>query len=560
MCSANGNCIKLALLVSGTGLPVWQYEMVQRLREIPHVSIVLVLQRSGKQQDWSEKLIGKVTGFFSYLEAVALGWKGQADKLCDVKPLLENTPVLDTGLPAARQIFEAGRIDLLIDLQGHAPAEDYFYATSSQQIWRYFYSENRALQPERAGVREYAAGRNRFVSGVISQGLCGKVHYLLVAHNGINRPLFTQNVDQMLWKIADFIPHLLRQISTVEALHQHVQQRHDHCLTQIPEQLRENRKIVSNDVPLSAAWQLLGRGLKQTGVKVWNRVQWTQVQEQWILLLGSADVFRQETDVSKLPRLRKIIPPPDRFWADPFLVSEAGREYVFFEELIYRQGKGTLACMELFPDQSHGQPVTVMDKPYHLSYPFIFRFQGQLYMVPESAENRTLDLYRCEQFPSRWVKVKTIMTDVEAYDATLYEDEQGCWWLFVCMRHHEYASTNELLYLFSAADPLTDDWEPHPCNPVVTDAATARPAGNLLRLNGKLYRPSQNCAASYGRGLNLNEVLALNKQEYREQAGSQLIPAGYAGLDGVHTLNCLNDKVVSDGILLHKRSWFRKKD
>jgi hypothetical protein len=551
--SAHGNCIKLALLLGDTGLPLWQCEMVKRLLAISHVRIVLVLRGRSEQRAYPARLLNGVTKISGWAEKKISGWEGNARDHIAASPLPENIPLLDISAAATRQIFESSEIDLLLDLPGDVPAADYFHATSTQQIWRYFYDETLALSPLRVSVREYAAGRNRLVSGLLSQHKSGTQQYLFWAKSGVNRPLFTQNVDQLLWKMADFIPFILRQSPTVDVLQQQVQQRHEHCVAQVTVPVRKQGKTVSNGIALRDLRRLVWRGLCRAGGKVSRRLWQYQHREQWILLLGNKDILNRAGGVNKLAHLQKIIPPPDRLWADPFLLHEAGRDYVFFEELVYKQGKGRLVCMELQADGSHDKPLVVLEKPYHLSYPFLFRYQGALYMMPESAQNRSLDLYRCEQFPQRWVKVKTMMADAEAYDATLYEDEQGCWWMFVCMRQHEYASTNELLYLFYADSPLSDQWQPHPCNPVVTDAATARPAGNLLHLNGRLYRPSQNCAASYGRGLNLNELVTLNKQEYFEQTSSQFIATGQSELDGVHTLNCLNDRVVSDGILLRKR-------
>lgn len=557
------NHIRLALLVDGMSLPVWQFQMIERLLLIEHVKIAVVLQDiSGQKPALIRRVFGGVLNLFSLLEKRLFDWDANARSQSDIGSILDSSLILNMAEPEVARRFEQASVDLVIDLrhQGHSlQYPHYCYSSSTQQVWRHFYDKSGSADLLKAGVAEFCSDESVLNSGVISCTESGSNTCLLWCGSGINRPLFSQNVDQMLWKTVDFIPALFRQHRSVEALSSlnMVRKKYHDSLAhlQFPDNqnsLASDESVISFYIP--TLFKSGFRSLFQLGKKVINRLPWNRVQEQWVLLLGEKEAVTTVDQIQGLTDFKKIIPPVDRFWADPFLISRDGQDYVFFEELIYSQGRGTLACMTLNERGvgGHSQPVTILDKPYHLSYPFMFEYQGELYMMPESAENHTLDIYVCTQFPHQWEWVKTAMDNVEAYDATLYEDEQGEWWMFVCMRHHEYASTNELLYLFSASNPLSGHWEPHPCNPIVTDPSTARPAGNLIRQNGKLYRPSQNCAGSYGKGLNLNEVMTLNHQEYHEQTCSRVIPAGRAELDGVHTLNYLKDRVVSDGILLRR--------
>lgn len=173
-------------------------------------------------------------------------------------------------------------------------------------------------------------------------------------------------------------------------------------------------------------------------------------------------------------------------------------------------------------------------------------------MIPETADNQTIELYRCEEFPHRWVFEKNLMNQVEAYDSTLLEYD-GRWWLFTNMRKHVSCSSHESLYLFYADSPLSDAWIAHPHNPIETRSSHARPGGRIFLEEGKLYRPSQNCAGSYGRGLNLNQILQLDEQIYRESTISQCLPEGQSDLNGMHTLDSCPGLVVSDALLVHKR-------
>src|SRR5262249_60302440 len=98
----------------------------------------------------------------------------------------------------------------------------------------------------------------------------------------------------------------------------------------------------------------------------------------------------------------RLAPPAARAGADPFAVERNGRHYVFFEELPYASGKAHISMIEIGPGGRRSAPVRVLERDYHLSYPFLLEHDGSLYMIPESAQNRSVELYRCIDFPLRW--------------------------------------------------------------------------------------------------------------------------------------------------------------
>ena len=180
--------------------------------------------------------------------------------------------------------------------------------------------------------------------------------------------------------------------------------------------------------------------------------------------------------------------------------------------------------------------VKILERPYHLSYPFILEWEGETYMIPETSQNHTIEVYRASRFPDQWELHKTLMNDVVAMDATLHEHD-GKWWMFVNMQEHHGSSKMDELFLFWADSPLSDNWTPHPMNPIVSDVRSARPAGKLFTRHGKLYRPSQNSSGKYGYGLKINEVITLNEEEYEEREVSSIVPNWDPKITGLHTLN-----------------------
>src|SRR5258707_623357 len=99
-----------------------------------------------------------------------------------------------------------------------------------------------------------------------------------------------------------------------------------------------------------------------------NRLHLLRWREQWQIAYYFAD--RDQADW-RFDRLRYLVPPKDRFWADPFAVEHAGRCFVFFEELSYVTQRGRIMAVEVFENAEPGQAQLVLERPYHLSYPFI---------------------------------------------------------------------------------------------------------------------------------------------------------------------------------------------
>lgn len=233
-----------------------------------------------------------------------------------------------------------------------------------------------------------------------------------------------------------------------------------------------------------------------------------------------------------------LFPPrPGSSWADPFPVEREGRQYVFFEEVSADSTprRGRICLMEL---DENGLPAIIkpiIEQPYHISYPFVFEADGEWYLVPESRQNRTVDLYRCTRWPDQWRLERTLLADVERVDPTLhYAGER--WWLFAGAPETPGGSSQRLLYLYSAKYLHSPVWTPHPLNPVVVGAAHSRPAGRLFADGqGRLIRPAQDCSVRYGYGISLNHVTELTPETYAETPIQHFAPQ--SDQLGTHTFN-----------------------
>ena len=253
-----------------------------------------------------------------------------------------------------------------------------------------------------------------------------------------------------------------------------------------------------------------------------------------------------------LYRSTLLAPPKGAFWADPFVVRRGDRYYVFFEEWLEEAGKAHISCIEIDAKGKASPPRKVLECDYHLSYPFTFEWQGTQYMIPETGDNRTVELWRAVEFPDKWELDRVLMRDIYAVDATL-EEIDGRWWMFANVAPVEGASTWDELHLFYADSPL-GPWRPHRRNPVKSDVRSARPAGRLIRVGNELYRPSQDCSASYGHGTVINRITRLDLDAFEEVEVARLHANWRRDLTGMHTINSAGGMTVVDVRL--KRSRF----
>jgi hypothetical protein len=169
-------------------------------------------------------------------------------------------------------------------------------------------------------------------------------------------------------------------------------------------------------------------------------------------------------------------------------------------------------------------------------------------MVPESAANKSIELYRSSSFPFEWELEKVLMTDIRAKDATIAE-VNGKWWMFVSIA--ENAIPDEL-YLFSAPSPV-GPWSPHPRNPVKSDVRGSRPAGKLFQWNGDVYRPAQDSSGRYGYAVSINKIIQLDDEHFREEEVSKILPNWRKDLIGTHTITTSDDLTVIDCLIRRRR-------
>jgi hypothetical protein len=221
----------------------------------------------------------------------------------------------------------------------------------------------------------------------------------------------------------------------------------------------------------------------------------------------------------------------ERFYADPFLYKQDGRTFLFVEEYGYASKKGVISAVQLAGNKPVDRPLPVLERAFHLSYPFVFADNETIYMLPESSANSTLDLYRAVDFPWRWTLDRTLFEGVEMSDATLLR-HGGLWWLFAATAKHGFGDHDQLSLFFS--EHVHEPWRSHPQNPLKSDCRSARPGGRIIDTGTRLLRPAQDCETGYGSGLAWFEITTLTPSEFREVELIRWNAERDLGMDALH--------------------------
>lgn len=245
---------------------------------------------------------------------------------------------------------------------------------------------------------------------------------------------------------------------------------------------------------------------------------------------------------------RWLTPPRGHFHADPFLIEHEGRTWMFFEDYVYAESKAAIVCREVLADGELGEIRTVLNRRYHLSYPFVFKHDDSHYLIPESGSNGTVELYRATDFPHKWV-LERILYHGNAMDTTVYFDGET-FWFFTTLRAQ--AGDGMFLCLFYS-DRINGEWQWHPCNPISMDVRNARCGGRVFRHNGKLVRVSQDCSGRYGSSFSFREIKTLTKTDYQEML-LQTVEPWSKSVSGTHTYDHCSKIEVIDGVTYEPKS------
>jgi hypothetical protein len=547
--------LRIGILIDSVQQPAWVRTMLERIAHSDHAELSLVVQNEASRPRLG--LLGKLRThhrIFMYLllerlEARLFRLEPDAFAMGSIEALIEGLPRIGVS-PRQGEFSDwiegesldeirSYDVDVLLRL-GFRILRGGILQAARHGVWSFHHGDNHVNRGGPAGFWEVY--ERHPATGSILQILNEDLDNGIVLDRSWSAtdPLsIRRSLNVYYWKSLEFVPRRLRQLHEMGS----------EAFQQRTAELGGDLSVYSRRLYVAPGnAELIGLAARHLARNLWRKVRERFMIEQWFLML---DVRRSPAIAFR--RYRSLIPPPDRYWADPFVVRREGRYFLFFEELLHRAEHGRISVLELDEKgrPAHETPAVALQRPYHLSYPFLFEYEGELFMIPETSENRTIECYRCVELPERWELHATLMEGVTAVDATLHQHGES-WWLFVNIEPNPGASTWDELHLFHADRPFGTEWRPHPQNPIVSDVRRARPAGALFEHAGRLYRPAQDCGRVYGYGLRFHEVLRMDETEYEEREVAFAEPNFAPHILGIHTFNRAHRLTVIDA---KRRRW-----
>jgi hypothetical protein len=534
--------LRIAIITEDVLIPAWHYELVFKLKSSFLFDTVLRIEAkippnttiNHKSQPWLWKL-------YKNLDKKIFNVKPDANQLVDARKLFTTSITCQFCRKEDVEQIKAKELDVILNLTNLTPPKP-LAALSKHGIWYFIHSD--ASQNLKTPIAIWELLNKKPEIGAML--CCEKKDHqepiiLAKTFACTDRLSLSRNENAILWQTFPLAIKALRNLYLQgdKAFFENALQTHANSAV--------NLEPVTVCYPSKR--KLINHLFSTAFLKIIQLVKSRFYFNQWSLLFYVSETNTPELNLTKFKR---IIPPKDRFWADPFLYKKNGRYYLFIEELVYKKKLGELAVMEIDEQGNYTKPKTILSKNYHLSYPFLFEEDGVLFMIPETSNNKDIQLYVCTDFPLKWELVTTLMNNVEAVDTTIHKQD-GLYWMFTNIRQHKGGSKHSELFLFTSDELASSHWKPHPNNPIISDVKQSRPAGNLFTHNGKLIRPAQNCSHYYGYGMNFCEIESLNTCEYRQQIIQTLNPKWKKEILATHTFNYLDKISISDALIKRKR-------
>ncbi len=216
------------------------------------------------------------------------------------------------------------------------------------------------------------------------------------------------------------------------------------------------------------------------------------------------------------------------YCADPFPLPGTGK--VLCEEMPMSGGHGRIVVLA----ESGGtfsRAGIVLETAQHHSYPCVYQENDETFLLPEATSRGGTTLYHLSASYGL-TPVCAVAEGRRLADSTLFRHGDRYW---IAATDLDFGSHDNLVLLY--ADYLGGPWQAHPAAPASIDIRGARPAGPPFRADGALFRPAQDCSATYGGGIAINRIDVLTPEVFHESLALRLLPeAGGPFPHGLHTL------------------------
>jgi len=268
-------------------------------------------------------------------------------------------------------------------------------------------------------------------------------------------------------------------------------------------------------------------------IALWHRIFPSKKQQEWSIGIYEGSNPFSMSPTKKNPVLTKenVTDRKAAYVADPFIIKVNDLWYMFFE-VKEKIGYQTYIAYATSKDglKWKYKKVILEEEPIQ-SYPYVFEWQGEYYILPESYRDNSIRLYKAKTFPEEWV-LESILIKGRYVDPSIFRCNNK-WWIITS------TADNANMYLFYS-DNLIEGWKEHPLNPIIkNDKTKARPAGRIIEYNNEFYRFAQDCSRYYGERVLVFKITKLTETEYEEEEIGTVLDKGNLEWNskGMHTFD-----------------------
>ena len=135
----------------------------------------------------------------------------------------------------------------------------------------------------------------------------------------------------------------------------------------------------------------------------------------WSIGFGESNTFPEDISIEingkyPLEQLKKYS-DSTKFLADPFFLKVKDTFYLFFEHKKI-EDNAVIGLLTSTDGKNYNYRGTVLKENFHLSYPQIFEYKKNYYMIPESQGSNQVLLYKAKRFPFDWKVCDTLLKNI----------------------------------------------------------------------------------------------------------------------------------------------------
>lgn len=378
-------------------------------------------------------------------------------------------------------------------------------------VWSFHHADHRVIRGGPAGFWEYILGHR--TTGAILQRLTDKLDDGLILRSGyyeLVRHSFRENLNTILESTTGWIANALTEI---------------HLNGEVSGQRNNPASAIKAPVfsypgnfRMVIFWSIL---IRNKLIFHWNNLFCAETWMIGIVDQSISDVLLK--GIHKTPEWIRA-KSSEQYLADPFASDLNGETVILAEEYSYSTGLGKIVNTR--------SGATVLERNFHLSFPFPVSLNGQQFLLAEASASNKLQLFPLVNS----VEDITLLHEPVVDPILFHHDER--WWLFC---HKANDQNNAALFIYYS-DTIVGEYFPHALNPVKTDICNSRPAGPIVTCNGKLLRPAQDSGSGYGSRVVVNEITVLTTEQFEEQPINYIAPAeNWEYNRGLHTVSPLGE-------------------